>query len=165
MRAHALRASIYNREQKLAVAYPDDRQKLGEEIAELIEEHEALLPEVEAEAEKLRQEIKRGIRELELKREDLLRLLGRKHEDTFHRNAVGEMWAPHNPGPYFFKALELDVAELEHYPETVWDERVRNERAGHGYITDAAVRGKGSIEFQHGAGASITRFPNLGGDR
>jgi vacuolar-type H+-ATPase subunit I/STV1 len=162
--ANALRARIYHLEQRRASSYPDERAALAEQIEEAIAEYEALVPDIEAEAEKLRDEINRGFRELQQKREDLLRLLGRKHQDTFHRNMVGETWPPPDPAPHFYKALELPLAELEHYEPDVWDQRVRNEREGKGYVTDAHLEVQGT-PAEHGHGARIERFPNLGGDR
>jgi hypothetical protein len=161
MKAHAQRMRVFNLEQKHAVAYPDEREKLAAEVEEAIHEYEALVPEIEAEAEKLRDEIMRELQTLKRKRDDLLLLLGRKEEDTFFRNAQGERWATNGPTPHFAKACELDLAELQHYEPNVWDQRTRNERAGKGYMTDEGVERVGTVA-QHGYGATIQKFPKLG---
>lgn len=113
MKAHALRARIYHLEQKHAVAYPDQRGKLAEQIADTLAEYKELLPEIEVAAETLKEELKREWREVHRKREDLLRLLGQVPEPV-PTNAMGQATGAE---PSFEKALTYPLAELRHYGE------------------------------------------------
>jgi ElaB/YqjD/DUF883 family membrane-anchored ribosome-binding protein len=126
-RAHVLRSRIYHLEQKHTTAYPAEREKLGDEIAELIAEYEALLPEIEREAEKRKQELKQGFGELLRKRDDLLRLLGQVPEPIY-RNAVGAPQPMPQSGQAFFSlATRYEVAPLRHYPR--YEELLHSERS------------------------------------
>jgi ElaB/YqjD/DUF883 family membrane-anchored ribosome-binding protein len=151
-RAHVIRSRIYTLEEKYATSYPDQREKLAEEIEGLIAEYEALLPEIEAEAEKRRAELKRIYNEALRQRHELLMLLGQIPE-PHRRNAVGTILPPYPDGNAFFaRAQEYEVAPLRHYEETIWDQRRRNERAGKGYLPDEAVRRANDPEYWNGRG-------------
>src|SRR4051812_136812 len=87
-KAHALRSRIYILEDKLAhTGYPDERKKLAEQIAEALTEYHELLPEIEAAAEQLKDELKREWDAVHRKRGDLLRLLGQVPEPNPIGNA------------------------------------------------------------------------------
>lgn len=121
VRAHVLRHRIINLEQKHSVAYPDDRAKLAEQIAEALTEYRELLPEIEAAAEKRKAELRELREETERKRQSLLMLLGQFPEPP-RRNAVGDLL---DGAPRFEKVYEYEVAPLRHYEEPVWERQQR----------------------------------------
>ena len=125
VRVHVLRHRIYNLEEKHARnGYPDQRAKLAEEIAEALTEYRELLPEIEAEAEKRKAELRELRAETDRKRQELLRLLGQFPEPV-PRNLAG---APLGRDPDFGKVYEYPVAPLRHYNEpTPWAPRIHTE--------------------------------------
>lgn len=117
-RVQVLRPRIYHLEQKLAAAYPDEREALEAEIGELIAEYESLVPAIKEEAERRKAELLRGWEALNRDRQDLLRLLGHRvgAGEPVRRNMRMEVVQSSDPREPFLFAQTLGLAPLEHYP-------------------------------------------------
>jgi hypothetical protein len=160
-RAQSLRQRIRTDEHRLSICYPEEEQELREEI----ERSENLLRELEEQIPHLLVENEQELREVVDRyfalRHVRLALLGHFYDPPFVETPFGAM------DTLSTKAMLLNVTEMEQArpaetPQVDVDhrERVKNERAGRGYYTDAELsrlRSEDEFQVRHGAGAKLVK--------
>lgn len=186
-RAQALRMRITTDERKLATAYPDQVEGLEADLDRERGQLAELDQEIEAAKDEARKAMADAVDAYFASRDALMKLSGYFHDPgfkhpTFARTALtmapslgpgggGEIRADSQPTndvrAALLQATEVAEAPEQQVPEVqrIHEERLRNERAGLGYLTDreiadVATRGEAA---KHGAGWSRMRRETMPG--
>jgi hypothetical protein len=164
-RAHALRTRIWHTERKLAIAYPDQREALEQDI----ERSRAMLADIEEDVEKAKEQVRTevisAVDAYFSSRSRLLRLLGYMNDPGFADSIFAHvaMGAEATQDALSVKAALMSAVEVEEAPapqisdvDRDHEEKVRNMRAGKGYRSDGdlqRIAEEGEFAVMHGAGA------------
>jgi hypothetical protein len=179
-RRHALRVRIHNDERKLAIAYPQDAEKLRDDL----ERERAMLAELDEQLEdakeQVREQMRAAVDAFFGARDSLLKLNGYFNDPGFTDTIFVRPYLSRGTATmgiaglnsallepqdtYQVRQALLRVTEMEPVPDPVvsesqqvHEERVRNDRAGLGFFTDDELQRKAEdpIAFAHGRGAKV----------
>jgi hypothetical protein len=185
-RAHALRVRIDGDERRLAIAYPDEVEKLEQDLERNRDMLASLSLEVESALEETEQEARLALddflhyRSLNLKLKGHFRDPGIKDAvftrcylsigtTTSGKSKVHEAVEVREVKAALLKALKVDPPEKAEPSGTQQrhEEKLKNQRAGKGYLTDDEITRKAQDPdgFRSGQGTRVIKPTPLAGSR